>query len=199
MTPADVSGEDGELVDRFLAIFDQEPPNHPRWAFTFAILAAGRIGFGHGIGPDVPRDQFIRALRERMTDVVETGVAEDFLVKSLHRDLDEWVRERQNLEKYDSDAMDFREVLQQLLDDPEFRIEWRRDHPNPIDPASSDDEFVANVERYLDDSVLARPATAEDATERWSELQEWERLTAEHLSNETIKRWTFKRLLRHLG
>ena len=128
---------------------------------------------------------------------MDAGVAEDFLVRSVHRELDQWVRSRQGLEKHDQDAIDLRETLRHLRDDAEFRAEWRRAQDKGS--GTTDEELLADVEAFPNDSTLAQPAAVEDATERWSELQEWERLTEEYLSEQVVEDWARERRRRLLG
>lgn len=193
-----IEGIDGELVDLFMELIDRETQADPHWWYNLGALSGVHIGLY--ARRDTSRALLMAAFRERIGDLLVAELSEPFLIKHLKGDLDDWFATRGDTSVWDSKVDDMRQHMQNVIDDPEVRARWRdtlaRNNREWAD--KSDEEMIADARRTLENSVTTRKATAEDATQRWAEADEWKALSEELLPTEIFEHWTHLSIQRGL-
>jgi hypothetical protein len=165
-----INGAPGELVDLFIELLDRETELDAHWWYNYGSLTLLR--FTAGFFPQgMERDDAMGGLREVLEQAVSQGqVAEDFLIRSLKHDLDDFVRGKEDPSIYNAHATRMREVMEDVIQDPVARERWRRSMAGVDSKYASktDEELVADARRTLEKSVTTRPLSADEVAGRWA-------------------------------
>lgn len=193
-----IQGVDGELVDLFMELIDRETNADRHWWYNLGALSGVHIGVY--ARRDTSRELLMGAFRERIGDLLGEGLSESFLIKHLKGDLDDWFGTRGDTSVWDDRVDGMRQHMQNVIDDPEVRARWRdaMARRNPEWARKTDEEMIADARRTLEHSVTTRKATAEDAAQRWAEVEEWKTLSEELLPAEVYDHWTQLSIQREL-
>lgn len=185
-----IQGIDGELVDLFMELIDRETNADSYWWYNLGALSGVHIG----LYPrrDTSRELLMRAFREQIGKLLLEGLSEPFLIRHLMGDLDDWFDGRGDTSAWDDRVDGMRQHMQKVIDDPEVRARWRdvMARRNPEWASKTDDEMIADARRTLEHSVTTRKTTAEDAAQRWAEVQEWKTLSEQLLPTGIYDHWT---------
>ena len=136
----------------------------------------------------VSREQWFEMIRDRLRDLVESGMDEAFLVRSI-RDrirplLDSEIGE------VDRSRTKTREHIERMLEDPAelaaFRARLVKDDPSS--EKLSDEEVSARLRRMAENKLL-RPISAEDARDTWVTLTNWDGQVALLLPDRSFDEW----------
>jgi hypothetical protein len=187
-----ISGAPGELVDLFIELLDRETELDPHWWYNYGSLTLLRFTAGF-FTKSMDRDTAIGALREVLEQAVNQGqVAEDFLIRSLKHDLDDFVRGKEDPAIYNAHTARMREVMEDVIQDPIARARWRRSMAG-VDPkyaSKTDEELIADARRTLENSVTTRPLSADEVAGRWAESNEWWQLSEHLLPDSIFEHWS---------
>jgi hypothetical protein len=199
----EIRGDDGELVARLFALLEADSAVWPaRWydLTTLVSLWLGGPLPEPDAGPDEgDRNAFMSAVRSRVDEFLAVGVAEEFLVRSVVRELDRFMERQADLAASKDEAEKFREAMLRAIDDPAYR-ERHRSRLEEIDPEHwspmSDEEFVQDLMRTAEEHPLVQEPSAEEATRRWARRDEWQNEKELILGDGIISRWTDKSIAR---
>ncbi|RBY95762.1 hypothetical protein DQ237_11420 [Blastococcus sp. TF02-8] len=187
-----VTGADNELIDRLLSLIDQAPAYEPMWWMNYGALAAVNVACNvPRPGGDAGRVQFVSDLRDRIEHLVDRGAAEDFLVRALRREIDDFAGKRADVGERNQQAERVRDHLKEVIENSGAREAWRDRMARRI-PAFAempDDRLIAEAQRMLEGSPLTAPATAEDAASAWASSEAWLDASKEVLGDHVIERW----------
>jgi hypothetical protein len=188
-----ITGADGELVERLVALLDRAPDDYPAWWSDYGLMVGIRVGVALPVAYDhqaVPRSVLAESIRQQLMHLIEE-VDEAFLVRALRRDLDDFAQGSADTKAWDDRAAEFRAFQQQVIDDPEIRAEWRdrMTMQRPEYAGMSDDEMIADARRTLERSPMAQPVDADEAGRRWAASQAWLAASESLLGEKIIEHW----------
>ena len=183
-----IAGADGELIDLFMRLIDRSPVEHPSWWSDFGLMAGMRVNAV--LPPEAGRPALMGVLRESLERIVDAGAEEDFLIRALMTDLDEYVERIGDTGGYNSHIDEMRHHLQRVIDDPAVRAEWRRvrEQQDPTWAGRSDEDLVAEAREGYE-SFGNKYATADDAVSRWSLRDAWRTASSELLPAAIYEHW----------
>lgn len=188
-----IVGLPGELVDLFMALVDRESQLEPHWWHTYGSFTL--LNFTAGFfPPDMSRADAMTGLREVLEYAINRGqVSEDFLVKALKRELDDYVHGKQDPAQYNARVDKMRETMQNVIDDPIARDRWRRAmaSSNPEWATKSDAEVIGDARKALENSVTTRHLSPDDVAARWAEAGEWWDVAGELLPDHIFEHWAY--------
>lgn len=186
-----ITGEAGELVDLFMRLIDRESETDPHWWFNYGQMVLFRFSRGF-IGEEMQRTEAMAAVREVLMDAITTGgIRENFLISALKADLDSFVRNREDPAQFNERADLMRARMQEVIEDPESRARWQSAMAK-VDPkyaAWTEDQLIEDAKRALEDSMLTRHVSADDALTRWSGGAEWWSRSNELLPDTAFEHW----------
>lgn len=184
-----ITGEDGELIDLFIALVDQAPAAYPDWWYDLGVTAG--LCVSAVLRPEAGRDALMDLLRGSLRRIVLAGAEEAFLIRSLVRDVDEYVDRVGDTAAYDAGIDRMRAHLVRIIDDPEELARWRRirEAQDPNWVGRSDEELIADAREGYE-RFGGRYATPDEAVTRWSLREEWRRQAAGLLSPTLYEHWT---------
>jgi hypothetical protein len=187
-----ISGASGELVNLFMELLDRETEFDPHWWYNYGSLTLLRFTAGF-FTESMDRATAMGALREVLEQAIDQGqVTEDFLVRSLKHDLDEFVRGKEDPAIYNAHTSRMRKTMQDVIVDPGARARWRRSMAG-VDPkyaSKTDEELIADARRTLAKSPVTRPLSADEVAGRWAEGTEWWRLSDQLLPESVFEHWS---------
>lgn len=136
----------------------------------------------------VSREQWFEVIQGRLGDLVESGMDEAFLVRSvrdgIRRLLDPEIGE------VDRNRAETREHIERMLVDPAelaaFRARLAKD--NPSSEKLSDEEVSASLRRMAENKLL-RSMSAEDVRDTWITLADWDKQVAVLLPDSVFDNW----------
>lgn len=175
----------------FIQLLDRETDLDPHWWFNYGSLTL--LNFTAGFfTPDLDRSMAMGALREVLEKAISRGqVSEDFLISSLKRELDEFVRGKEDPSVYNGLTDRMRNAMEEVIADLGARERWRQ-ALTKVDPKyanKTDDELIADAHDALENSVTTRHLVADEAASRWADATEWWELSARLLPDEIFKHW----------
>lgn len=209
-------GVDSELVDRLIAAVNS--PHERDWLnmVWFLVFAVGgdeldrlEPDSGHEPRPGsvaaerrarlqlVSRDAYFRHIRNRLTQLVRSGVREDFLVRALRDELTTNCQILANTEAGNTKREELRESLERRALDPEFIAVFRA-RLAAKDPAAgllSDDEVG---DRLRNMASMTEPMSKADEQEAWNRATRWNE-QAEAVSDRVIVLWKDRYAMRAIG
>jgi hypothetical protein len=198
-----VTGADGELIERLLALLEREPPGTHLWAAKLAPVLGAQLGgclaplhLDVGIAYDeatlgaavregrksVALSVYLAEMRNRLKELVASGMSESFVVVAARNYLSDFLGRMADLETF-----------QQQRDEQQNALLRRMDAPD------TDEETIADLRRILEvvqatglDEPAARVAdkgawadastlVSDDVIDEWSLLR-WELLLRKGLT-----------------
>jgi death-on-curing protein len=213
-----LAGADGELVSRILDLLDSTTdPRRIVDAGPFVELAIGDnsplpgvvlVREGHDPVPGTVLAERVRRLRrvgptewldlleDRLTEIVEFGVAEDFLAAALRDRVTSMYERFANVGEAAANRERSREGLLATCDD-EPALERFRQRVAERDPSVREltiEQFAEQV-RAMADRLLKAP-DADEAVNHWAALDAWRRDVASLLSDDVVSTWSERRVFR---
>lgn len=186
-----ITGEAGELVDLFMDLIDREPERDPHWWHTYGQMVLFRFSRGF-FTQSMDRATAMGALREILMEAItDGGIMENFLIRSLKRDLDDWVRDR-------TDNLD---LQQEGRSGTSRHGEDCRGHAGARPVAGvigKRESEVRDVDRRAThrgrgahdrNSPITRHVSADDAANRWADAEEWQGLGEAVLPDVVFDHW----------
>jgi hypothetical protein len=199
-----LTGARGELINRLLWVVDQDdPPLVGRWwadvGLILAVCAGGSAGrvmpvrdpSAHprptepvGGIPRVERAAYLDILRVRLTEVVNGGMHELFLVRALRDEVGAFLATDYQTARMRRDQ--FRDVVLAALDDERLRaiIRTRSQRFTQL----NDTEMIVELRDMAEGGTTATLAPTE-AVARWAAQQAWDQLAAEAIADDRLDRW----------
>lgn len=215
----DPEGVRGELIERLIAVLDDEPDVAPEWWHNLGVIVAMNVGRIHRVplNPDQPfppgsvgaqqveryggatRTEYMALLRERALHLVADGVTEDFLVRALRDELLRWAARMADTEGVDERRTEMREGLRRRADDPDAIAGFRDSlaDRNPEYANLSNDEIRQMMLDMAAKSHLD-PLGPEHVTNHWAVQQRLQHRCEEVLGDETIDAWQRKLVFREM-
>ncbi len=147
----------------------------------------------------VGADEYVALLAERLREVMEFGIAEAFLVRSLRDHLTEWHRSLADVGQTSERRADTRQAMLETANDP-VRLERYRERLADQDPKYRDmplNEVAAGL-RDMVERTLPEP-DADEAAARWASLERWLRDLQEWLPDDAFDAWSDQRIRRRLS
>lgn len=187
-----VTGADNELLDRLVFLIDQSPAREPLWWSDYGALIAVNVACSPPTGRDeAARIHFVRGLRARVEALIDAGAAEDFLVRALRMEVDDFARKRADVGGRAEQAERFRAHLTRVINDPAARSRWREGmaQQSPRYAEMTDDQIIDVARSMLERSPMAAEVTAEDAADAWASSEAWLSRSNELLGDHVIERW----------
>jgi hypothetical protein len=186
-----ITGEPGELVELFMQLVDRETELDAHWWYNYGSLTL--LNFTAGFFPrDMDRTTAMGALREVLDEAVAHGrVAENFLIKALKRELDDFVRGKEDPANYNARVDRMRNTMQDVIDDPHARARWRRAMAS-VDVAyatKTDEELIADARKTLTNSVTTKHLSPDDVAGRWADAEQWWMIADQLLPETIFERW----------
>jgi hypothetical protein len=211
---SDLNGVQGELIDRLIDLLDNAALGERMW-YEVGLYAEGLIGGAalKGVVPDtgkeptpgtvgesvrqqsqlVSREQWFELIQERLIELVQSGIYEPFLVRSIRNEIRRLLADLADTGEKDRTQAQMREALERALADPAelAALRARRTERDPSVAALSDEEIAAQLRRMLE-SPLLLPTSADEALDRWAAVSEWDRQVAVLLSDEVFDNWLLR-------
>jgi len=205
----EIKGAQGELIDRLIALLTSDALGEGMWynVGRYAEVFVGgealsRVEPDTGRDPTpgsvgevmrrehlvVSREQWFEMIRDRLRDLVESGMDEAFLVRSIR----DGIRPLLDPEigEVDRNRAKAREHMERMLEDPvelaAFRARLVKDDPSS--EKLSDEEVSARLRRMAENNLL-RPMSAEDARDAWATLANWDGQVALLLPDRSFDEW----------
>lgn len=215
-----VNGHDGELIARLVGILNSEKdPERVVNAGAFIELAVGDnsplpgviiLRDGQHVVPGSVLERRLRAQRpvspevwlglvaDRLTELVEFGVAEDFLVTALRDQVSGMYERLADLGEAKVSRTEAREGMLATADDP-VALERYRDRVAERDPAVLELTLEQVADGLRDMAERLADPDADEATRHWSMYETWRTDCQEVLSDEQIDLWGQRRATRRMG
>jgi hypothetical protein len=212
----DPIGVDGELVDRLISAVNS---SHERdwlnivWFLVFAVGGddldrlepdSGREPSPGSVAAErrtrlqlVSRDAYFRHIRNRLMQLVQSGVREDFLVRALRDELTTNCQMLANTEAGNTKREELRDSLERRATDPEFIAVFRARlaAKDPSAALLTDDEVGARLRNM---ASMTEPMSKADEQEAWNRAARWNE-QAEALSDRVIALWKERYAFRVTG
>jgi hypothetical protein len=211
-TTEEVEGYPSELIDRLVEIVDVgenrggEWHEHGWWlefALGGSYVSGVFVETGAELSPDsdgarrrarakriVNRNQFWGLVRDRLAELVLSGVNEAFLIRSLRDELRRRLAESGEVGKGDQRRAELVERLREMADDPAEIAAFRaRLAEKEQDAESKTDEDIAAILHDMANSPILQPTPVERAVDRWAALDDWDRRVSHRLSDAVIDLW----------
>lgn len=202
-SPSDM-GAPGHLVERVVAlIYADSAADSARW-FNWSFFVAFWIGVVDEIEwrppEEVQRDEVRKTISGRLAQLLEQGIEEEFLVRAVIDGLDRHLHHFADVGETDRKRSLTRDSLQETIDDPARRLEFRQRliEEDPSCATISEADLIEKLSRMKDKSI-ASPVTPEEATRAWAVVEEFKQLREEFLSEELIEHWRRRNTLWQLG
>ncbi len=186
-----ITGEAGELVDLFMDLIDREPEREPHWWYNYGQMVLFRFSRGF-FTESMDRATAMDALREVLKEAItDGGITENFLIRSLKRDLEDWVRDRTDTSIFNKKADQARADMERIVGDPLERDRWRQSlaNVNPKYATWTDEQLIEDAERMIESSPITCHVSADDAANRWADAEEWQRLGEALLPDVVFEHW----------
>lgn len=213
----EIHGEDGELIDRLMSVVGLDPPQYPNWWAVAGRIVALQIG-GRGayVSPDtgevpsasmaaqlrtsdrpvVGREAYCELVRQRLHELVDDDVSEDFLVRAIRDVIDSYIRLVTDTGATDQNRAERSTELLEDLEDIDFIEELPHQQSDEDTNASHmGPGEMADMLRRMAAAGYLNPTTPEEAVGEWSLLETWETGRA-RISDDVIDRWHSAWLLR---
>ena len=192
-----IVGADGELIELFIGLIDRSPAEEPSWWYDFGISTGFRVNAL--LPPEAGRRALIELLRTSLRRIVDAGLSEEFLIRSLMTDLDEYSERIGDTGSYDSRIDDMRDHLQRVISDPAVRAQWRRirEQQDPTWIGRSDEAFIADAQEAYE-RFGYKYATVDDASSRWTLREAWRVASTAALPSSVYEQWSRRRNTREL-
>ena len=199
-------GDDGELIGRLIEVVNTDGRWYDlAWYLVFAV-SGRRLDEIHpvsGVEPCpvtvgevwrrthevVSRAAYFDAIRDRLTQLVQSGLREDVLVRALRDDLTIRLREFTEVDDTNRRREDMRRDLERRASNPSEVARFRETmaESDPERAASlSDDELAAEI-RTLGDRLT--PIPIEGELRAWADHDQWVESIEAVLSDEAINTW----------
>lgn len=172
-----ITGEDGELIDRLVVLSDRSTTTNPRWWHTATFFAGLPV---HAfVTPNMARETALEHLRNRLQSVVAAGVDEDFLVGHVASEVDSYYWRRADPLNWHVHGLNI----------ARRRARQRRETGRPLsrESASEAQELQGATGRW------PYPISADDASQRWAEAEEWARARGAVLPRVALRHWRMLR------
>jgi hypothetical protein len=198
----EVRGEPEELLDRFVKLVGSPGrEDEYRWlSMSHLVFVAIRIPptWDDLIPESADQVSILRRIRHRILDLFDQ-IDEFFLIIGLLAYLDEWMERRADIARVDMRAEALRRVIDAIKKDPEqlAAVRHELEKQDQSIAGMSHEEFLHYYHGRLQENAPAERTTAESATQRWSELEEWRRDKTNLFSDEFLEVWSIKRIFRH--
>jgi hypothetical protein len=204
-TTDELSAHDGELIGRLIDVVNIDGRWYDlAWYLVFAV--GGRrldeIEPDTGTEPApgtvsevlrrthevVSRAAYFEAIRDRLTQLVQSGLREDVLVRALRDELTMRLREFTEVDDANRRREDLRRDLERRVSDPSELARFRETiaSSDPGRAALSDDELVAEIRRLAD---RLAPIPIEGELRAWADHDQWVESIDAVLSDEAIDKW----------
>jgi hypothetical protein len=183
--PDELTGEAGELADRFIDALEQATfleVGLETFVALPVMLALG-VGWPDPQGSGRPRLDFA-GLRERIRGLVQAGLDERFLVQALRDEIGRFVDQVADTKQRERDRRAIEELLADPLGDGRVREMTR------LAGDLSDEDTRGDLQRLAD--RLAPPDTDEVAA-KWRLASTWESVRDHYLGDADLHRWHQKR------
>jgi hypothetical protein len=209
----EIKGAQGELIDRLIALLNGDALGEGMWynVGRYAQMFLGGAALNR-VDPDtgeepapgslgelirrarqvVSREQWFDVIRGRLDDLVQSGMYEAFLVRSIRDSIRRFLDySGADIAEGERNRAEMREKIQRMLEDPAELAAFRTllADADPSAEVLSDDEVYARL-RNMAESSLFRPTSADDATERWVVLDNWDRQVDALLPDRVFSEWT---------
>lgn len=186
-----IVGFDGELIELFMGLVDRSPADEPSWWYDFGIIAGLRVNVV--LRPEAGRSALMEHLRSALTRIVEAGLTEDFLIRSLMTDLDAYADRISDTGSYDARIDEMRDHLRRVIDDPVVRGQWRlvREQQDPTWLGKSDEAFIEEA-REAYERFGNKYATVDDAASRWTLCDTWRAAAEAALPSGIYDQWSHR-------
>jgi len=192
-----IFGEPGELIELLVQLIDREPVEYPAWWFDYGAIVGIQVDVG--FTPDVRRRLAMQALRASLERIVDAGLDEAFLVRSLMADLEDFVNRLGNTAGYDTHIDQLRSSLLEVIEDADARARWRQAMAiRKSEWLTRSDDEVIEAARAGYESFATKYATADDAASRWAHASAWREAASELLPPEIYDHWSHLSLMRAL-
>jgi len=213
MPAEEIKGEPGELIDRIITLLDNDALGEHMWydVGRYAEMFLGGAALSR-VDPDtgqepapgsagelmrrgrqvVSREQWFELIRGRFGELVQSGMNEAFLVRSVRdsiRPLLDYSGTK--IGESERNRAETCEHFQRILEDPAELAAYRtlQADKDPSAEALSDDEVKAQLRRMVEGRLL-RPMSADDVSDRWVALENWDRQTDSFLPDRVFSEWT---------
>jgi hypothetical protein len=213
MPAEEIKGEPGELIDRIITLLDNDALGEHMWynVGRYAEMFLGGAALSR-VDPDtgkepapgsvgelmrrgrqvVSREQWFELIRGRFGELVQSGMNEAFLVRSVRDSIRPLLDySGPEISESERNRAETREHIQRMLEDPAELAAFRtlRADKDPSAEALSDDEVKAQLRRMVEGRLL-RPMSADDVSDRWVALENWDRQTDSFLPDRVFSEWT---------
>lgn len=141
------------------------------------------------------KDAYLLELRQRLTELVEMGLEEAFLIKSVRDEVGRHVAALADSGAASTARARRRAEIEESAENPDFIREFRErltasdSHYQDL----SDEEIRERLLKMMD---IVQPRSIEDETAVWSLNDGWVQRSQEQLSDELIDDWRSSRALR---
>jgi len=208
---SEIEGLPGELIDRLIELLNNDDLGTRTWynvswyvAFVLggtslrrAVPDTGEAPIPGSVGEMkqqqgevVSRDDWFDLIQARLSDLVESGMYEAFLVRSVRDYVRRELEHLADIGTGDRNREETRERIERILADPAELAAFRA-RAVERDPSAanlSDEEITAPLRGVLDGSVF-RPTSLEDAADRWAALATWDKQTNILLPDDIFTEW----------
>jgi hypothetical protein len=211
----DLQGTPGELVERLVvAIDDADQWQEYAWHAVFAVGGKwlltiepdnGRIPLAGSVGAQlrrthqlVSRASYMKALANRLEELVLTGLREDVLVRAVRNELERELAEQADMSGTNDRRASTKETLERRAADSDFLERFQVDNAGR-DPTLANLTAEQMAEHLRDMADRLQPPPIEVTVDSWGRLQRWQERTATYVSDKTLARWVELRALRVTG
>ncbi|MEU9347609.1 hypothetical protein AB0D74_41075 [Streptomyces sp. NPDC048278] len=181
--PDPISGSPGELINRlFIAL---APSVH---AESVAV-----VRLGAELGLSIPRpwdpDRYLQQVRRTAQTLLETGVSESFVVRSV-RDSATRAFRPADFAAVDENRAALRAQLERVLADESAFAEYRAEvvDKSAAGRNQTDEQVKAQILKLLGSSFV-EPVRADEVTRDWADEESWRKACRLYLSEEDIEEW----------
>lgn len=183
-----LTGEDGQLVDRLIAALDTGGSADDGWLYDAVPPVATAISAEDACPGRGPVDLF--RIRERMIDVLEAGVAEDFLIRALRNAITEQFDRYASVGPHvNQRRATYRSDIEMALRDPVHFAEVRARYPDLLD--LNDAQIRKQLKHLL---TVLHPLDVDEAAHYWAMSNRWATLRESYLSDEDFRLWAKRRI-----
>ena len=217
----EVTGNDGELIERLIAVIHASANVDPGRVYNTGMFIVASIGGDdlERVVPTTPGDEELRPdsigaqmrrdltnvsmsewtelIRRRVRELNATGVSESFLVEALRNVVTTMYEDGADVQRINEQSEAIRERLRALLKDQAALKAYQRQVAQ-AEPAFGELQIdqVADKIREFAESQLFSAVEVDQASERWTQLEAWRRDVDELLSDDVIGEWDLARARR---
>lgn len=207
----ELRGRPGELLDRLVELLNSDALGERGWSnvsrlatfFLGGMLSSvvpdtgppvpGSVGEAmQGLYEVVSRETYFELIRERLGELVSSGLEEEFLARSVRDAIRQRLESLADTGKADSNREKSRRYLEKLVEDPAGLEEGRRiiAASDPSAETLSDDQIVQELHEL---AGMFLPTSPDEAVDKWALLTNWNEQATSLLSDVILDEWRVRR------